>query len=105
MVYGIIKTILFDEDFDKLEKVNKQRVEKILNQLAYKDGNVGKPLRVPFFKEKKFNGNRLYFLVYEEFKKILIIRIGKKKLQQQTINQTLNDLEKYKEFVITQLEK
>lgn len=53
-----------------------------------------------FFREKKFNGKRLYFLAYEDFLVILAVAISDKKAQQVTINKILLLLEEYKQFVL-----
>lgn len=101
--YRIFRTFEFDKDFERLEILEKKRVEKILAQLGEKGGAVGKPLSVPFFREKKFGGKRLYFLVYENFLVVLAVAISNKKAQQGTINAILTELDKYKEYVIKTL--
>lgn len=105
MVYRVFKTADFDSNFEALEKMEKLRVEKLLRKISESDGNVGKALRKSFLKEKKFNGNRLFFLVYENFKIILAVKISDKKTQQATIEAILLELENYKQFVIDQLRK
>ncbi|HLC92164.1 MAG TPA: hypothetical protein VJH23_00490 [archaeon] len=103
--YRIFKTREFDDDFEKLEKFEKERVRKFLAQLSEKGGSVGKPLSVPFFREKKFSGNRLYFLVYENFFVILAVAISDKKAQQATINAILSKLAAYQSYVMETLKK
>ncbi|MDO8538243.1 MAG: hypothetical protein Q7S21_05135 [archaeon] len=105
MTYRIFETQDFDNDFEKLEKFGKERVEKLLIKISESDGNVGKALRKSILKEKKFNGNRLYFLVYENFNVILAVKISDKKTQQATIEAILIELEHYRQFVIDQLRK
>ena len=56
---------------------------------------LGKPLHSTFLREKKFDGKRAYFLVYEEFNAILFAATSDKKAQQETINQIKADLPKY----------
>ncbi len=95
----------FDDDFDKLDESDKKRVRKIMNQLSEQGNYVGKPLGLPYFREKKFSEKRLYFLVYNEFMVILVIAINDKKAQQATINKILSELDQYQEFVIKELKK
>lgn len=104
-MFRVFTTKEFEEDFNKLDGSEKQRVTKILNQLKEQGDSVGKPLKVPYFREKKFEGKRLYFLVYKEFMVILTLGIGDKKTQQGTINQILSDLGYYKEIINDKLKE
>jgi len=95
----------FNKDFKKLDNSEQKRVEKILNQLTERpDG--GKPLcGLPFFREKKFDGKRVYFLIYKNLNAILVIGISNKKIQQATINQILINMSEYHQYVINLLNK
>jgi len=105
MKFEIFKTLEFDEDFKNLEKFEKLRVEKILLQLSENGDMVGKPLSFKFFKEKKFDGKRVLFLVYEELNAILAVTIVGKKSQQNAINAIIAELPFYKEFIKEQIRK
>ena len=59
----------------------------------------GKPLGYGFFREKKFNGKRLYFLVYNSHRIIFIITISDKKTQQQVIDTIKSNLDAYQEEI------
>ena len=98
-MFKIFTTKEFDKDFDNLDGSEKIRVEKFLSQLEERGVDVGKPLSVPFFREKRFDGKRLYFLFYENFAVVLAVAISNKKAQQSTINRILEDLDKYQEYV------
>ncbi|MBI4117026.1 hypothetical protein HY449_04760 [Candidatus Pacearchaeota archaeon] len=56
----------------------------------------GKPLGYKFFREKKFNGKRLLFLVYEEHKSVFLITITDKKAQQHEIDLIKANLDVYR---------
>lgn len=103
--FRVLKTAEFDRDFSKLDKSEQERVERILRQLSERGNEVGKPLILPFFKEKKFNGKRVYFLVYESYNVILIIAISDKKAQQATINRILRDIAIYQKYVFEELRR
>jgi len=78
--YRIFKTEEFDKDYAKLDKSEQKRVDRILGQLLEKGSDVGKPLAgLSFFREKKFNGKRLYYLVYSNVFIILALAISDKK--------------------------
>ena len=59
----------------------------------------GKPLGYPFFREKKFNGKRMYFLVYESHQVVFLITISDKKAQQDVIDVVKANLDIYKEQI------
>jgi putative component of toxin-antitoxin plasmid stabilization module len=98
-MFRIFTTKEFDDNFDRLDESEKIRVNKILSQLKENGDNIGKPIRVPYFREKKFEAKRLYFLVYENFMIILALAISDKKTQQDTINRIFSELKNYKEFI------
>jgi type I site-specific restriction endonuclease len=77
----------------------KKKVRKILRQIKEQGGNVGKPLKVSYFREKRFEGKRLYFLAYKNSLIILALAISDKKTQQETIDAILSDIESYKSFI------
>ena len=104
-MFRVIKTREFEEDFLSLDESEKRRVRKIMNQLKQRGDNVGKPLGRFYFREKKFGGKRLYFLVYKEFLVILALGIGNKKMQQKTINKILLELKNYESFLTRRLNK
>jgi mRNA-degrading endonuclease RelE of RelBE toxin-antitoxin system len=105
VVYKVYTTNEFDRDYNCLDESSKQRVRKILNQLKERGDDVGKPLHYPYFKEKKFEDKRLYFLVYKSHMIILAIAIGNKKTQQETINKIISELKNYKEIIDEKLKK
>jgi len=98
-MFRVFTTKEFDTDFESLDESERRMVRKIMAQLKERGENVGKPLRVPYFREKKFGGKRLYFLVYKEFMLVLALGIGNKKTQQETINQIITDINYYKDFI------
>ncbi len=106
MPFKVFTTQEFDKDIILLEKAEQERIEKILKQLKEQGGDVGKPLSgLTFFREKKFEGKRLYFLVYKELSVILVVGISNKKAQQATINRILLDVAEYQQVVFETLRK
>lgn len=99
-MYRIFTTEEFNKDFSKLDKPEKIRIQKILKQLKEQGEDVGKPLSgLSFFREKKFDGKRLYYLVYKNMLIILVLAISDKKAQQATINKILLDLAEYQHYI------
>ena len=82
------------------------RVDKILDSLLENGDVIGRPLSgLSFFREKKFDGKRLYYLVYENVFVILVLALGDKKAQQATINEILLHLDEYEKYVMDALKK
>jgi mRNA-degrading endonuclease RelE of RelBE toxin-antitoxin system len=99
-MFRLFTTEEFDQDYAKLDNSDKLRVDKILKQLKEKGDNIGKYLAgLSFFREKKFDGKRLYFLVYKSINTIFVIAISDKKAQQSTINQILQELSEYQHYI------
>ena len=104
--YRVFTTEEFDRDFNSLDTSEQIRVNKIFKQLKDQGEFVGKPLSgLSFFREKKLNGKRLYFLVYRDLMVILALAISGKKTQQATINRILLDLAEYQQYVFDALKK
>ena len=106
MKYTIYTTEEFDKDFNKLDKSEQIKIKRMLKQLEEQGSKVGKPLSgLSFFREKKFGGKRLYFLIYENFLVILVISINDKKAQQATINRILLEIKEYQQYILEIIKK
>lgn len=88
----------FERDFEKMTNAEQERILKIKKQLK-ENPYAGKPLGYQWFREKYLNGKRLYYLIYEKYKAVLIIAISDKKSQQLTINMIKLALEYYKDEI------
>lgn len=102
-MFRIFKTTTYDEDYEMLDKSEQLRVDALVDDLFEHGDVTGKPLGVSFFREKKFGGKRLLYLVYLPFGVILLVTITDKKAQQATINEILLHLDEYKEYVVMRL--
>ncbi len=104
-LYHIIRFPFFIEQFNALDEVHQERIRRIVFQLSEKGSLVGKPLGLPFLREKKFNGNRLYFLFYAEWNVVLLVALSDKKDQSTTIVKIKTELSSYRQFVYEQLKE
>ena len=104
-MFRVFTTKEFDSRFENLDESDKKIVRKIMNQLGEQGADVGKPLRVPYFREKRFGNKRLYFLVYKDFAVILAVAISDKKSQQEMIDRIISEINSYKSFVIKRLKE
>lgn len=98
MKYILIKSKEYKEAFQKLSEVEKNKVIKIEKQLEVNPYS-GKPLGIPFFREKKLKEKRIYYLVYEDFIMIFMIEIGNKKTQNKDIHKIKENIDEFKELV------
>lgn len=94
-MFELFKTELYQEDFNKLDNNEKQRVIS-LEHLIVQNPFSGKPLGYEFLREKKFCGKRIIFLVYEKHLALYLICIVDKKVQQAEINIIKANLPFYK---------
>ncbi|MBU2616401.1 MAG: hypothetical protein KKB79_00250 [Nanoarchaeota archaeon] len=85
MDYKIYQSLRFKQELSKFDKGLQDRVEKIKDELV-KNPYSGKPLGVNWFREKRYENYRLYYLVYENLQSVFMAGISNKKDQQKTIN-------------------
>lgn len=94
----VLETEPFSEVCAALEKKEQEWIEKIKTQLAG-NLNVGKPLRYDWFREKKLDNKRLYFIINENTKKAILLAFGPKKDQQRIINHIIINKERYLKLI------
>lgn len=83
--YAIYTTETFDKLFRSLDRSEQNWIVKIKEKLE--DNPVGKILRYSWLREKRYlsRNKRLYYLVDEDLKKILLISFAPKKDQSRII--------------------
>lgn len=85
-MFKVYRTQEFERLINKLlNKEEKTRIDKMEEEIAEK-GFTGKPLSFEFLREKKISNKRIYFIVYEELKAVLMVSLSDKKAQQETID-------------------
>ena len=94
-MHRVFRSGKYEQKLNKLDKSEFDRVIKFEQSLKVEPYN-GKPLGYEFFREKKFDGKRLIFLVYEQHKCVFLVTITDKKLQQIEINFIKANLDIYK---------
>ena len=96
MNYRVFKSEYF---LKKQEKVLSSEEVKELHIFinCLKIGKIrGKPLGYKFLREKKINGKRVYFLVYESYKIVLLVNLSNKKYQKSVIRKIKLLLDEYR---------
>ena len=97
-MYRVFRSGKYEKRLNKLDKSEFDRVADFEQSLKIEPYN-GKPLGYEFFREKRFNGNRIIFLIYEQHKCVFLVAITNKKMQQQEINLIKANLDIYKEEI------
>lgn len=100
MTNTIYETEDFGKRFEKLNQDEKEWIKKMAAQLV-ENSEVGKPLKGKWLKEKKYKNKRLYYTVYENWNKILIVAFGLKKDQKQMIADIVQNKVIYEKYVQT----
>ena len=95
-MFRVFRSDWYDSKLQKLSSAEQDICKNFEQQLKEKP-YAGKPLGYEFFREKKFDGKRLIFLVYNEHKTIFLITITNKKAQQKEIDLIKANLDVYKE--------
>ena len=97
MTYSVYVLEVFDKEMNKLPKDYSSKIEKIFLQLK-ENPYVGDQIRYRFFREKRIKEKRIYYLVYDDLKIVLMVAMGGKKAQQETIDKIINYFKEYRSY-------
>jgi mRNA-degrading endonuclease RelE of RelBE toxin-antitoxin system len=97
MAYAVYTLNVFDKEMDKLLESDKEIIKKIFLQLK-ENPRVGDQIRYKFFREKRVREKRIYYLVYDDLKIVLIVAIGGKKAQEETIDKIVRYFDEYRKY-------
>ena len=102
--FSVFVTETFQSKLLKQDKKFKVWIDKVFDQLAV-NPFAGKPLGAKWFREKRFENFRVYFLVFEEKKSVYVVNLSIKKDQQRIINSIRLLLDTYKKELEDLLDK
>ena len=95
-MYKVFHTHKFDKEFIKRFSREEQReLEKVEKKQLVENPYVGDSLGYKFFREKKIGSKRVYYLIYEDLKTVLLVGVSDKKSQQETIDEIKSKLTEY----------
>src|SRR3989338_3801551 len=95
-MYAVFRTERFDKELSKrFSKEEQREVENLEKNQIVKNPYVGDPLGYTFFREKKVGGKRVYYLIYDDLKAVLMAGVSDKKTQQETIDEIKSRLKEY----------
>jgi hypothetical protein len=97
MVYAVHALNVFDKEMNKLPEFDKEIIRKIFLQLK-ENPYVGDQIRYKFFREKRIREKRIYYIVYDDLKIVLMIAIGGKKVQEETIDEIVKYFKEYRKY-------
>jgi len=95
-MFIVIGTETYNSELKKWSKQDYNQAEKIPKKLA-ENPYVGRELTYPFLREKRINGKRIYYLIYEDFKLVLLVAVSDKRDQQMTIDHIKENLKEFRE--------
>ena len=97
MIYAVYTLNVFDKEMNKLSKSDKEVIQKIFLQLK-ENPYVGDQIRYKFFREKRVREKRIYYLVYDDLKIVLMVAIGGKKAQEETMDEIVKYFNEYRNY-------
>ena len=97
MAYKVYVLEVFDKERNKLSPDYFSKIEKIFLQLK-ENPYVGDSIRYKFFREKRIKEKRIYYLVYDDLNIVLVVAIGGKKSQKETIDKIANYFNEYRNY-------
>ena len=98
VVWKIFTTAQYEKEFEKLDYSLQIQIEKEIKQLEL-NPHVGKPLGYKFFREKKIQNYRVYYLIYEDLVVVFVVALSDKKGQQKAITAIKNLIPFYKDEI------
>lgn len=103
-MYKVYRTATFEREFEKLPKLEQNKIEKFEQKQLTENPFVGDKICYDFFREKRLNGRRVYYIIYKEKVIVLLVAISDKKTQQETIDEIKIHLDLYYDLVENELE-
>jgi len=85
MKFRIYHSERFEKELTRFDKKFQERVDKIEDELV-ENPYSGKPLGVRWFREKRYENYRIYYLIYDDLESVFMVGISDKKDQQKVIN-------------------
>jgi len=99
-MYAVFRTQRFDKELSKQLSPEEQReIAAFEQKRLVENPYVGDMLGYRFFREKKIDGKRVYYLIYDDLRAVLMVAVSTKKTQQATINEIHDRLKEYHEAI------
>ena len=99
-----IHPTIYEEVISKLSSKDQERIDSLIQQFTI-NPYVGDSLQIKSVREKRLNGKRIYHIVFEDLKLVLIVAISDKKIQQKTINSIRSNINEYRDYAKSIVDK
>ncbi len=96
-MFTVIGTDTYLNEVSKWSKVDREAAEKIPKKLSLSPF-LGDPLGYPFLREKRIREKRIYYLIYQDLKLVLLVATSDKKDQQDTIDHIKDSLDEFRKI-------
>lgn len=96
-MFTVIGTDTYLDELKKWPKADQEAAIKIPSHLK-ENPYVGKPLGYPHLREKRIGGRRVYYLIYDDLKLVLLVATSDKKDQQETIGHIKGNLDEFRKI-------
>jgi hypothetical protein len=96
-MFTVIATDTYLKRVSSWPKAYQESCEKLPKKLSASPLQ-GSPLGYPFLRESRIKEKRVYYLVYQDLKLVLLVAASGKKEQQATIEHIKEHLDKFKEI-------
>lgn len=103
--YAVIGTETYLKELEKWDKSERDVAEKMPKKLK-NDPYTGDQCGYPFLREKRIREKRVYYLIYDDLRLVLLVATSGKKDQQTTIDHIKENLHEFRiiaETIITQV--
>jgi hypothetical protein len=94
-MFAVIGTATYLHEISKWPKPYQEAAAKYPQKLA-ENPSLGDPLGFPFLREKRIREKRIYYLVYEDLRLVLLVATSGKKDQQRTIDYIKEQLNEFR---------
>jgi len=84
-MFKIYHSKRFDKELSKFDQNFQSIIDKIEDKIS-ENPYSGDPLNVKWFREKRYEKWRIYYIIYENLQAVIMVAISEKKDQQKVIN-------------------
>ena len=94
-MFTVIGTYTYVKELEKWDNADRVAAGKIPEKLA-SNPFIGDSLNYPFLRERRVREKRVYYLIYEDLKLVLLVATSGKKDQQATIDHIKENLDEFR---------
>lgn len=96
-MFAVIGTDTYLDELQKWPRDAQEAAAKIPPHLK-ENPHIGQPLGYLYLREKRIGGRRVYYLIYDDLKLVLLVATSDKKDQQATIDHIKGNLDEFRKI-------